>query len=209
MSSENSSSQFTTLLKYYESVKNTVTTYASNFFANGSNKFYVRTGVMLSTILAMLLRFLTSTMLNYVYFLNNVINTVRYLGKTEPENQEQPVEQVMERLDSSNRLLKSWTTLSSVVMFSTLLSYFSDWMQSPVVSFCCEVVKYFVYYKLMTDMLFSQTLSDKLSFTYVNNRIGVDSVQNMGHKVMDTVLDAFSEDSRNDLVMVIKKVKSN
>lgn len=204
MNSENSSS-FTTVLKYYDLVKTTIMSFVSTFLANGSNKFYVRLAVMFGTLVTFMTRIVTATMLNYVYCLNNLVNTVKHLTKYSKETESD--EQRSEQLKSSESMLNSWVTLSSVVMLSKLLDFVANFCQISLVSFLCEVGKYFVYYKLLSDSAMSHQANDKLLTVYSNNKAGVDSVQVMGSQVVSVVVDSFGKESQNDIILAVKKLK--
>lgn len=201
MNPENSSNQnqFTTALKYYETIKNYVTTFVSNFLSNNSNQLYVRLGVALVTIMSFLLRFVTTTLLNYAFFLNNLVDTVRNSFADQNDSN---------TLTEKSQLLNSWTTFSFVMLVSTSLDCVSSYLNMGLVTFVFEVLKCVMYLKLLSDHTLVNKLNDGLVTIYSNNKWTIDSAQNYGKTVTGLLTDAFSEQTKNDLMVMVTKEKN-
>lgn len=197
-------SQLAVVFQHYETIKNWVTSFVSGFVSNSGNKFYVRMMVMFGTMLSFIFGFVTTTLLNKLFFVNNVINTVRAVHDvTHVKNGEND----KVRFQTDEPILDSWLAFSSAVTMSSILDYVTSFGNFTLVKFVSEILKCFLYYKLMTDPTFTSTCYNKVSMVYLNNQWGIDQVRDAVQKVVCVVTDAFSDESRDELINAVKNLK--
>lgn len=209
----NNQSSFATILKYCETLKNVITSLASTFLTNESNKFYIRIAIMLSTFVAFITGCVTTTMLNHFYFLNNLVNTIKHLTMSTKttsteQNEDKLREQDQIQLNKSISVLNSWVTFSSIMIFFNLLNCFSRLFNMTLVTFLCECVKCYTYYKLISDFTVSETANKKITVIYTNNKAGIDNIQSIGIEAVSIANDTFSEESKNDLINAAISLKT-
>ena len=188
--------QFATALKYYETVKNTLASFLSNFMTNSNNKFYLRMAVAFGTVLLFLFNFVSTMMLNYIYFFNNIINSVKAIAGEYP-------------FATQIHVIDSWITFGSVVVLTKLVNSVSTSVPFWLVRFVCEVAKCAMYYKLMSDPTVADKINSFIRSIYLNNKWGINQVQDYGVIAVNVVNDAFGEDSRAELMASIRKLKTN
>lgn len=192
---QNNDANIQTLLTHYDSFKQKILNVKSKFLSDENYVVYFKTSILTIITIFFALRILTTNMLLYIYFFNNLINTIKF--KTNSDN------------SKINNLIDNWIGFGSILILTCFLNFVSYFLNNIFVTFLCELLKCFTYYKMFSDNLISTTIINKITLIYTNNKAGIDSIQLTVKNLIENLLNVFNDSNVNKFMMLIKKYKNN
>lgn len=190
------------ILKYYDTTKQKLIIFGQNFASDNTYVLYAKIFVVALLIMSFCTKLLTISMVSYVYFLNILLNTIKYFVQITNSSIE------LNNNDVKN-IIKQWILFGSVMIMMTLLNVMSDFFNSVIVSFLCELLKCFTYYKIIYDNTVQDVMVTKLVNTYLNNKAGIETIQTFLIKYVTMILDTFETNNLNEIMSLAQELFNN
>ena len=213
-----------TITEKITEMKNHVCDYLNDQITKYDKRLVTTCVINLCFLIAILLKVDIIFYSMYLMMLSNMIASIRYTHSLES------MKTNLENLDNSDKLkiydsfnvesqsvITNWTTYGTMIMFFNMLDFMSYMFEYQFINFTFEIVKICVFYKVMSDILFSEKVIASVKNIYVTNKIGFEYVCNTCGEIRMRLIDhvnfnnqlltnKFNENDRyNELYLSCKK----
>ncbi len=174
--------QLSMVIQYYEIIKTFILKYLdeyfNNYLSNQNNKLVINLFVLAITLFVFVSKFMTSSILNYLFLLENMKNDLSFMC-----------------LDQHIKINKSmWVTYGVVILASKFLDIISNWFGYTIVVVFFEISKCAFYYKLFTDPdNCSKQVAESIIKIYKSNKLGLDYVHSLVAKTAIFITSTLNE----------------
>jgi hypothetical protein len=161
-----------------------------------NNKFYFRIFMIFITLVTFAYGYMTTALMNILYFLNLFVSSVKYMSPKSADN------------ECGIKILKGWITYSVVVIFEFALNFVTDSLGLRLFRFMEELIKIVMYYNLFGSDVLSNKINDTAIKVYETNKTGIDTVQSGTISVTQSVYDSFNKENIDELIDTFKNYKN-
>lgn len=237
--SEKQPSLFGRMMMIITKIKNMCLCMCGNVSNLTDNKYvsiYVKLLMMLSTFILYSLNYITTTMMNVLYFSNVMLNTVRYFYN-DPKSLNNSVDNEKKMLNewttyvsdsniinkdslienqpsfSPNEILNEWLIYSNVTIIFGLFDTMTNFLDIGLIRLSVDLLKLYLYHSLMSNRQTAILINEFVVKIYSLNRYGIEWTKYKLLTFVNYILSLFNKNQVYTLYDTVKlsiaKTKEN